>query len=379
MIHFEPDTYRAVHAGESIQLLPKEFVLLRFLYEHAGRSFSREQLLDSVWRLETPGDRTVDDHIYRIRKKLSKWSHLLSVETIRGQGYKLTRIAPKQEASPLLQDEEFAANVNRMMSKYHGLGMGQAMQLLSANRDILRLPGDPFYDVYIHFVRGDFDWLITTDSISLWQKAAYAVFIHANIQFDYKASLYYFERLIAKSDMLTQDWQYDLQINVIFLYIESGMLKKAREQLEAMRHAITDLNSPSFTAIYLLKEMHLELQEGHMDAAELKLQECEALLIRHPMQRERGAFLVSKAFYLYQQGAIRSARKVLDEGIETIRQTHFIPHLLGSLKTTLMYFGTNVRDETYRLKYQLQWNLMAAEYHFKDLLVKTEHVLGRHL
>jgi len=379
MIHFEPDTYQAVYAGESIQLLPKELALFRYLYEHAGRSFSREELLDAVWPLEDPSDRTVDDHIYRIRKKLAKWMHLLHVETIRGQGYKLIRHVPKQQESPLLQDDQFATDVHRMFSKYHRLGMGAAMQLLSTHRGVLSLPDDPYYDAYLHFVRGDFEWLLTTDSINSWQKIAYAVFIHAIIQSEHKTSLYYFERLIAKGHKLSREWLIDLRLNAIFLYVEAGMLKKAREEIDAIREDIADLESPSFSALFLLKEMYLQLQKGHLDAAAVKLQECETMLAHHSIQRERGAFLVAKAIFLYRQGEISSARQALDDGMETIRQTQFIPHFLTSLKLVLFYLGTHECDETYRLKYQRQWVQLTKQYRLDELLERTEQLLRSHL
>lgn len=372
MIHFEPDTYQAVYAGENIQLLPKEFTLLRFLYEHAGRTFTRDELLDAVWPLEAPSDRTVDDHIYRVRKKLAPWSHLVSVETIRGLGYKLTRHAQKQQESPLLQDEEFAADVKRMLSKYHGLGMGAAMQLLSTNRDVLGLPGDPFYDAYLHFVRGDFTWLLATNSLSIWQKAPYAVFIHAAIQSDPESSLSYFERLIAKGDKVEQKWKYDLELNVTYLYLQAGMLEKARKHLDDIRQMIVELQSPSFTAIFLLKEMYLLLLEEKYDAAASKLEECEALLAQHPIQRERGAFHVAKALLLYRQGAVPAARKALDEGIETTRQTQFIPHLISNLNLTLFFFRLHIKDEPYRQKYQRQWDQLAEQYQFPALVAQTD-------
>lgn len=378
MILFEADSHLMVHAGDRVQLLPKEFLLIRYLYEHAGRSFTREQLLDAVWPLESPVDRTVDDHIYRLRKKLAKWSHLLRVETVRGQGYKLTRLAAQPQDNPLLLDEQFAADINRMLSKYHGLGMGAAMRLLTANRDVLGLPGDPFYDAYIRFVQGDFGWLLATDAIDRWQKATYAVFIHASIQFDAEASLAYFERLMAHGDKLAHAWRFDLQLQIIPLYLELGYTEKAREQIEAIRQAIAELDSPSFTAIFLLKEMLLALKDGDPDQAAAKLRECERLLERHPIRRERGAFLMFKALYLYDQGEARSARQALDEGLETLRETQFIPHLLGSLRLMLRYLEAGGgQDESSRQKVRREWDRLAAEYRLDEVLEQTERLLER--
>ncbi|REK71901.1 winged helix-turn-helix domain-containing protein [Paenibacillus paeoniae] len=375
MIHFDPDRYEAVYAGEHIQLLPKEFALLRYLYEHADRSFSRDALLEAVWPLEEPSDRTVDDHIYRVRKKIAAWSHLLQIETIRGQGYKLVRHASTGQSSPLLQDDQFAADVNRMFAKYHSLGMGAAMQLLSANREVLGLPGDPYYDSYIQFVRGDFTSLLATESINSWQKAAYAVFIYAILQPEPAISIPYFEGLIAKEHGLSIAWRNDLRLNAVILYLEAGMLSKAREELDAIRDDIAELHSPSFTAGYLLKEMLLHLQEDQIQEAAAKLQACEELLALHPIQRERGACLVAKAMLHYRRGEIRAAREALDDGIDTTRRTQFIPHLLANLRVALSYLDKYTCDETSRQNYQRQWNQLDEQYRFHELLVKTERLL----
>jgi len=377
LIQFDSDTYRASYAGESVQLLPKEFALFRYLYENAGRSFSREQLLDAVWPLESPSDRTVDDHVYRLRGKLAGWAHLLRVETIRGQGYKLVRQSPKLPASPLLQDEQFADDVKRMLSTYQRLGMGAAMRLLSANRDVLGLPGDPYYDAYLRFVAGDFEWLLGTDGIDRQLQAVYAVFIHAAVQSDPAASLSRFERLIAQGRMLPRDWLSDLRLGAIGLYLEAEMPEKARAELDAVRQDVAGLDSPSFSAVFLLREVYLLLREDRPDEAADRLRECEELLARHPMQRERGAFLATQAIFRYRQGDIRSARQALDEAIETIGQTHFIPHLLALLNMTLSYLRKESCDEAYRLKVQRQWDRLAAQYRFDELAPRAERLLER--
>lgn len=69
--------YKVSAEGMTIELLPKEFALLQFLYHNRGRTFSREQLLDKVWPLEYPVERTVDDHIW-LRKSSADLKVLIS-------------------------------------------------------------------------------------------------------------------------------------------------------------------------------------------------------------------------------------------------------------------------------------------------------------
>jgi len=76
--------------GEAVRLTPREFDLLAYLMEHAGRVRSRDQILQAVWAQEDFLDeRTVDVHIRWLRTKIeanpSQPERLL---TVRGVGYK---------------------------------------------------------------------------------------------------------------------------------------------------------------------------------------------------------------------------------------------------------------------------------------------------
>ena len=83
--------HRVTHKGEEITLTPLEFEMLSFLAENRGIVFSRETLLDRVWKYPYPeGSRTVDVHVRWLRQKIeddpARPKILL---TVRGVGYKL--------------------------------------------------------------------------------------------------------------------------------------------------------------------------------------------------------------------------------------------------------------------------------------------------
>ncbi len=83
------DAFTAYIDGSALELTLKEFELLSYLYENAGRVLTRDQLLNAIWGYDYLGDsRTVDSHIARLRTKLGDYgvSHL---KTIYGMGYKL--------------------------------------------------------------------------------------------------------------------------------------------------------------------------------------------------------------------------------------------------------------------------------------------------
>jgi len=82
--------HRVSRAGKPIHLGPTEFRLLRYLIQHPGRVFSREQLLDAVWGHDIYVEpRTVDVHIRRLRKALNAGSAADIVRTVRSAGYSL--------------------------------------------------------------------------------------------------------------------------------------------------------------------------------------------------------------------------------------------------------------------------------------------------
>jgi two-component system, OmpR family, phosphate regulon response regulator PhoB len=78
-----------VHRGDRcVDLSPTQFRLLEYLLERPGRVFSRAQLLDAVWgRTMRIQERTVDVHIGRLRRALSRRRESDPIRTIHGIGY----------------------------------------------------------------------------------------------------------------------------------------------------------------------------------------------------------------------------------------------------------------------------------------------------
>lgn len=85
-----PHSYQVVVDDKRIVLTPKEFELLVILARNAGRTLKREQLLQQVWEYDYPGStRTVDEHVKRIRQKLSSVDpENTFIQTVWGVGYK---------------------------------------------------------------------------------------------------------------------------------------------------------------------------------------------------------------------------------------------------------------------------------------------------
>lgn len=87
-LDLDRETHRVRRGEREVGLGPTEFRLLDFLMERPGRVFSRAQLLDGVWGYTADIDeRTVDVHVGRLRKALSRGRERDPIRTVRGSGY----------------------------------------------------------------------------------------------------------------------------------------------------------------------------------------------------------------------------------------------------------------------------------------------------
>lgn len=84
----------SVNDGEKTQVLPqKEFLLLYKLLSYKDKIFTRRQLMDEIWDMDSESDeRTVDVHINRLRDKFGS-NPDFEIVTVRGLGYKAIRRA----------------------------------------------------------------------------------------------------------------------------------------------------------------------------------------------------------------------------------------------------------------------------------------------
>lgn len=88
-LEIDRERYTVSVKGKLIKLSITEFKLLLFLAERKGKVFSRDQLLDAIWRDEAFVEpRTVDVHIRRLRSAIEKDpAKPLYIKTLRGVGY----------------------------------------------------------------------------------------------------------------------------------------------------------------------------------------------------------------------------------------------------------------------------------------------------
>lgn len=87
-LYLDAQAHLALLNREPLDLSPTEFALLHLLLRSPGRAFSRAYLLETVWGENyVGGDRSVDNTVLRLRKKLGPLGE--AIETVWGVGYRL--------------------------------------------------------------------------------------------------------------------------------------------------------------------------------------------------------------------------------------------------------------------------------------------------
>lgn len=86
------DNYSVERGGESAELPKKEFLLLYKLLSNPNKTFTRRQLMDEIWDLDSDSDEhTVVVHVNRLRERF-RTNPDFEIITVRGLGYKAVRL-----------------------------------------------------------------------------------------------------------------------------------------------------------------------------------------------------------------------------------------------------------------------------------------------
>ncbi|HEY4392118.1 MAG TPA: winged helix-turn-helix domain-containing protein [Paenibacillus sp.] len=333
--------YKVSAEGITIVLLPKEFALLQFLYRNKGRTFSREQLLDNVWPLEYPVERTVDDHIYRLRKKLRPFADL-EMKSVRGFGYSLTVQSPTTagEANPTTRDPELHETMRDILGKYHTYGQGRSMLTLARQQDVLGFELDPFYSVYVHFVQGDLEWLLTTDEVPLNERFYWLLLFYI-FAGDPKQKLALCEQVLEKR-LLSPAQHREMEIlNILDFYALAGEPNKALERLKLTHTVIAEPDYENFIPQTAIIEMFVHLVAGAEEHELEKMAEAieAGILSTKPFLREIGCYKVVKGLWVLRRQAWREAENLLDEGLQVLERSGFVPVRLYALHRITHYCG----------------------------------------
>lgn len=94
----DSDTHELRTATATVALNPKEHDLLAVLLSQPGHLFRREEITHRVWQHRySSSSRTLDVHVRRVRAKLEDADAPAVIQNVRGVGYRIASITPKDE------------------------------------------------------------------------------------------------------------------------------------------------------------------------------------------------------------------------------------------------------------------------------------------
>ena len=357
MIDFDEGTYSVTTPSGKAMLLAKEYALLRFLYRHQGQTFTREHLLNQVWGMEYPSERTVDDHVYRIRKKLASLPEF-ELLTVRGTGYRLcVHDTNGPRMHPSLYDAELQAAVDQIFHKYHLFGQGDSMKALAAQQEVLGIEVNSFYSRYLHFQDGDLAYFVH-DHTTPVQDQLYWISILYGILVAPEEALELLEKIL-RSGLLSPHQHREMYIlNIIDIYAENGRFAEAEERLIETHLVVKEDELIGFHIPVATVELYLYILQNQPDRIRGKMEQICLMLDNTPYLREMIRFHFMKGIWQYSQGLIQEAISSVDLGMRVYFESKSTPHLLISLGQFIRYIDRNphpaLEKETKTLELKLR-------------------------
>lgn len=373
-LELDRGSWTATYRGDIVTLLPKEFMLLEYLLRYNGRTFSREQLLDAVWPLETPTDRTVDDHIYRLRKKLSMWSETFELETVRGIGYRFVIKERDSTTNPLTALPAYTENIRSLMHTYIRYGRGDALLALSKHQEVFGLETDTYFRLFVMFMEGDIKSLLAAD-VPFSEKAAFLLHLYHHIA-PMKNRRFVEEAL--RRNILPPMWHQELeQFNLIFMYMDWNEFDRAKEKLDAAMEEAEKHNWEGIVPYLMNGQLEYWMLTGEWIAAERQMQLIEERLSVYPYQREEGSFFILKGLIRFRHN-VKEGIEWIDRGLEVLRSSCFVPHLLYGLHS-LVKFSESEPWTGLRKRYCPEWERLLEETGLRELQGRIENELQSNL
>ncbi|MDV2683002.1 winged helix-turn-helix domain-containing protein [Alkalihalophilus lindianensis] len=340
-LSFQLSNYTIRYFDQSIQLLRKEFELCQYLYLHPNHVFSRDALLEAVWSDAYPTDRTVDDHIYRLRKKLQPLSNMVKIETIRGLGYQLT-VLPRSEVKPIITDPTFLASSTELLHTYHLYGNGLAIKSLLDNPAFgieppqnLRIP--------LAFMSGEYHAIVNDSSISFHEKALFLLWIHLLIE-GAPHTVHYFNQA-RKKNLFPSEQQ--LEVETLSTILFNLLSRNIKETSETIAYTETKIISPdqSFYPFFRLTKMMYAICNGNKQQTLAEKKLLEDFFQKRPYQREKGIFTVLKGIMEIIDGKKTDGLNHIQEGMDTLKRSHFNSHIGLSIAILTFYLEKECKDK----------------------------------
>ncbi|MBM7542924.1 winged helix-turn-helix domain-containing protein [Amphibacillus cookii] len=371
---FQLRTYTVTYKNDSFSLLKKEFELLHFLYQHDGQVFTRQALLDQVWTDDYPTDRTVDDHIYRIRKKIKKWQHHITIDTVKGYGYVLNIKDTVTLPNTLHSDEEFKYLTTQLMRKFHLYGHGEALETLLAT-DSFGIEKNGQIMILPYILKGDFLGLVRSKTIPFDVKLLYLLHMHLWLANNPVSSFRFLNRALndrrfAKINKAEAE---------TLAYVTFAIMAKKFTQAE---HHIKTLKIEPDHGFYPFSKVNalvLMICLNRSDSAQKIIEDLDYFFNKRAYQRELGIFFVVKGLFFIQRKQMGEGKDYIREGMLILKQSRFVSHLIMTVDLAIFLLTHYIDDQSLRDEFNKQWVTLLSTYHLNEVHQLVTHQLEKNL
>ncbi|OWR31726.1 transcriptional regulator [Saccharibacillus sp. O23] len=363
--------------SRSAVLLAKEYALLRYLYDNANRVFSRDQLLDRVWAGEYPVDRTVDDHVYRLRRKLKEVGGP-AIETVRGVGYSLALPPEAEPFGASLRDPDVQAAMNGVFERYHRLGEGRAMFALAGQQRELGFEVDSFYRSYLRFMQSDLRWFLETEDVPMRERFYWLLlfYIFADTP-EPKAAIC--ERAL-KLDAMREEQQLEMRmLNIADLYAAEGRIEEAKATLAFGRRTAAERGMDGFVIALETAGLYVSLLAGDRTSAAEQSKRIAELLRTEPYLRELASYRMLEGTRLLLESGGAIGEEDLREGLAIFERSGFASHRLLALQRICSALRKRLPDHAVTRRYSAELKENAERFGLSALHAKLAAVIGDHL
>lgn len=374
-IFFHLHTYSISCADQQISLIRKEFELLQYLYEHIQQPRSREQILDHVWSDEAPTDRTVDDHIYRLRKKLKSLQHLYTLDTIRGFGYQLTSHTVSPPEAPIA-DPHFKDSSEQLLKMYHLYGNGQALQLLLSEKTLGIQPTEEML-VSKAFMTGDYEWMLHTKEVPFSGKVLFFINLLLYCASPSEA-LYYYKRAMEKRSFSPYTMHEAKTLLPLFLYLRTSQFEQARQIIEQSEKVI-DSEEHGFYPFFCICRLIYGICVKDEPYIQKQILTLDAFFKQRAYLREKGIYSIVFGVHQLLQGEEAEGYESIQEGLTIIQQSHFVSHYILALDLLHFFFEEGLEHTALQRFVDKKWKLVIEEYRTVKLKKSIIEQLELHL
>lgn len=331
-MEWDAGDYSVTWNGQRIKLIPKEYSLLHYLYQNAGQTLSRDRLLDAVWKLESPVDRTVDDHVYRLRRKLARWAPAVRIDTVRGLGYRLQLRRQAPSHNPLLMHPSFSEEFRAIADTYLRYGRGDALLTLARHQDVLGFEVDPAYQLLIRFMmEGDVRFIVR-DRSRFADRGFFLLYLNQFI--DPLQNRKYVETVL-RNKLLAEPWQNELEtMSIIGMRLDWGEYEAAKAKLDWLTAEVQRNNWEGLVPYTANLRLELALRAERWSEVEAAARNAEERLQQYPYQREEGQYRILKGLSVYPSNK-RDGLAMIEQGIALLKQSQFLANLLAGYHTLL--------------------------------------------